>query len=221
MWQVHLNYSVNYLKEFHEKISSDEMEAFLSGLIFALETRIEGPLNAEAITISERMASGLLENWAAGGRIILQRRPSLGYLPHDPSLDFSSIASLTKNHPTVRVHDLDLPILLKKLSKIEGLRGADRYREAVLLAVESVAASKPYFRVLGDDVMPRQDLVDRILSAKFIALWLALERAETARPAKLELAFSGPSYYTLMICSTILIGLLILYRMGKLFGGED
>lgn len=221
MWQVHLNYSINYLKESYEKLSPDEAEAFLNGLISALETGLEEPLNAEAISISEKIASGLLENWAAGGRIILQKRPSLSYLPYDPSLDFSSIASLAQNYPAVRVHDLDLPILLKRLSKINGVRGADRYGEAISLAVESVATSKPYFRVLGDEMMPHQDLVDRILSARFIALWLAFERAETARPAELELAFSGPSYYTLIGCSAILIGLLALHRMGKLFGSED
>jgi hypothetical protein len=80
LWEVHLNHSLQYVKQMSGQLTTDEVEAFLSSLVSALETPYPTKLKTEAINVSEELAGKLLENWMVGGRLIMQNRDSLSYL---------------------------------------------------------------------------------------------------------------------------------------------
>jgi len=220
LWEVHLNYSIQYLKQVRE-LSVEESEMFLEALVSALETSYPTKLRDESIEVSESLARKLLEVWTAGGRIILQGRNSISYLIYNPVLNYSEITEISYRFPKLRVYDLDLPIILERLSRIDGVKDPEKYKEASLTAVSTVSSSKPYFKVIDEEVMPMQDIVDKIISIRFLATWYALEKLNIAPPSQIAIMFSGPSYIVLTFSSIFLLALLFLHRIGKLIREEE
>lgn len=221
LWEVHLNYSLEYVKQTSGQLTTDEAEVFLSSLVSALETPYPTKLKTEAIKLSEELAGKLLENWMVGGRLIMQNRDSLSYLMYDPTLNYSEILTLLDKFPRIKVYDLNLPLILERLSRIDEVENRDKYRELSSSAVSIVLSSKPYFKVISEEIMPKQDIVDYIVYTSFLASWLSFQKLRTAPPTELTSLFSGPSYITLISCSIILLALLIMYRLGKLIKEEE
>jgi hypothetical protein len=220
LWEVHLNYSIQYLKHVREP-SIEESEIFLDALVSALEVPYPTKLRGEAIDVSEDLAGKLLEDWMAGGRMILQSRSSINYLIYNPALNYSEILTLFNKFPKVKVYDLDLPIILDRLSRIEGVKNVEMYMEASSTAVSIVLSSKPYFKVIDEEIMPKQYIVDNIISTRFLSSWYALQKIKTAPPSQITIImFSGSSYITLTFCSIFLLTLLFLHRIGKLIKEE-
>lgn len=221
MWEVHLNYSLNYVREFSEELDYEEYRVFLNSFIYALETGHQTPLRKEVIKESEKIAEKLMKDWIAGGRLILQERSSYIYLLYDPSLSYSQIAEISRMNPTVKVYDLDLPILFQRLSKIDGVENREKFRDASGLAVSIVLSGKPYFKVLSDEIVPQSEIVNKLIVTNFLSSWYVTEKAEKLPSPEIRIAFSGFSYYTLMFSSIVLFVLLILYRLGKLIRVEE
>lgn len=220
LWEVHLNHSLRYVEEFNQEIDLEELQVFLKSFVSALEVPYNTKLRSETINISEELATKLLDSWISGGRIILQSENSLNYLIYDPSLNYSTLAMLYNRFPRIKVYDLDLPIILERLSKLNVVENLDKFKEASNSAVVLVSSSEPYFKVIEEDVMPKQDIVDNIISARFLVTWYALQKLKSV-PSELAIVSTGFSYITLVSCSTILLILLIMYRMGKVLGEEE
>ncbi|MCS7126181.1 MAG: hypothetical protein NZ929_04640 [Aigarchaeota archaeon] len=220
LWEVHLNYTLNYIKESSEELDYESYELFLNSFITSLETGYGSSLRDEVLRESEKIAVKLMENWISGGRLILQEKDSFNYLLLDPSLDFNQLMETYNRSPRIRMYDLNLPLLLQRLSKIEGIEKADEFQDGSTLAVKTVSSSQPYFKVVRDEISPHQEIIDRILSTSFLSSWYVIEKAEKRPPQEIEFAYSGPSYYTLISSSAILIILLILYRLGRLIKVE-
>jgi|GEM_PF-944622 hypothetical protein len=221
LWEVHLNHTLQYVEQASEQLTTDEAEAFLSSLVSALEAPYPTKLKAEAINVSEELAGKLLENWMVGGRLIMQNRYSLSYLMYDPTLNYSELLTLLNKFPRIKVYDLNLPLILERLSKIDEVENRDKYRELSSSAVAIVSSSKPYFKVISEEIMPKQDIVDYIVSTSFLATWYSFQKLRAAPPTELTSLFSGPSYVTLISCSILLLALLIMYRLGKLIKEEE
>jgi hypothetical protein len=128
---------------------------------------------------------------------------------------------LLDEFPKIKVYDLNLPLILERLSKIDEVENRDKYRELSSSAVTIVSSSKPHFKVISEEIMPKQDIVDHIVSASFLAAWYSFQKLRIAPPTGLTSLFSGPSYVTLISCSVLLLALLITYRLGKLIKEEE
>ncbi|MEN2974513.1 MAG: hypothetical protein ABDH32_02910 [Candidatus Caldarchaeales archaeon] len=220
MWEVHLNYSLKYVRDSGEELDYENYELFLDSFLSALETGYATPLREDVLRESEKITVEIMEDWMSGGRLILLEKDSFNYLLYDPSLDFKQLIEIYSKNPRIRVYDLNLPILLQRLSKIGEIEKIDEFREGSTLAVKIVSSSQPYFKLARDEISPHQEIIDRIISTRFLSTWYIIEKAVMRPPEDIELAYTGPSYYTLISSSTLLIILLILYRLGILMKVE-